>query len=161
MTPERPDRNNVPIGTGQAWLFLLGPVGSSGGYRLGGRSGGPGSRFSDIGCGSGLSAPRKDTANGIDAACNPAVHHGPAFSQRLLLDTQNGCQDAEERQEGDNDPDQGIAPGAALGASPYRAVFTTIRHSNRFRKTHTKPPSQLRTPVPQPPCGTNQNLVQV
>ena len=44
MTPERPDRNNVPIGTGQAWLFLLGPVGSSGGYRLGGRSGGPGSR---------------------------------------------------------------------------------------------------------------------
>jgi hypothetical protein len=40
-------------------------------------------------------------------------------------------------------------------------VFTTIRHSNRFKKTHTKPPSQLRTPVPQPPCGTNQNLVQV
>ena len=131
MTPERPDRNNVPIGTGQAWLFLLHPVRSRGGYRHSGRAGGPGGRFSDIGSGSGLRAPRKDTANGSDALGNPAVHHGPTFSQRLFLDTQNGRQDAEQRQEGDNDPDQGIAPGAAFGASPHRAVFTAIRHSKR------------------------------
>ena len=90
MTPERPDRNNVPIGTGQAWLFLLHPVRSRGGYRHSGRAGGPGSRFSDIGSGSSLRAPRKDTANGTAALGNPARHHGPTLRHCPSLDPPNG-----------------------------------------------------------------------
>src|SRR5215217_1503228 len=141
MPPERPAPDDVPASVALCADLLLQLFRRRGGAGLGrvARLVGGGSRgfrglVGDLG---GLAL------DGRHARRDPTVHGGAALGQRLLLDAEDGGQDAEDRQQGDDDPDDRIAAAPAFGPRPYRAVLAVIRHANRFRKTHTKPPSRL------------------
>src|SRR5690606_37404379 len=138
MPPERPARSDVPGGASKRGGLFLQFIRSRRSARLGrvagldgGLAGGVAGLVGDL---------RRLAPNGLDSGGDPAVHHGSALSERLFLDPEHGGQDAEHRQQGDHQADEGIAP-APPSTRPHGTVIGVIRNADRFEKTHAKPPS--------------------